>query len=161
MSFVSTSGSESDAEAGALDCRARLVVKRSRIPGAGDGLFWKGATRARKDAGCFRLEKGTIVLQEEARVIGSKAVKRIFEEKEWQDAYPVIEYNKGVSLDIRGTLLYKLNHAESSSKQCNTTMKRCGHGTLKVIAKRHIYEDEELCWCYSDNWLAGKSQSCH
>jgi hypothetical protein len=119
-----------------------LKVCPSTIEGAGDGLFLSSE---------WVLE-GQILLEEEAIAIKRSQAKTILKDPHWTHANPVIQCNSNRYLDIRKLLLYKANHCESQSRNCNVRVQQVGLNKLQMVALRDIDENEELMWEYSPTW---------
>lgn len=116
-----------------------LEVRPSTIPGAGDGLFLVSRFKP----------SGTILLSEEAPPLKRAAATKIMNLPEWRGKQPVIQLSGDRFLDIRQLLLYKTNHAESSSPKCNAYISQVGPTRLTITASRGIWHGEEIMWEYS------------
>ena len=121
------------------DVPPRLTVKLSTIVGAGDGLFL--ASR--------RVCAGDSVLEEEAVAIKRPAAKQILAIPKWRHANPIIQAHGDNYFDIRALLLYKSNHADSSSSACNAYCTQLGPTRLALVARRDIWKGEEILWEYA------------
>ena len=120
----------------------RLRIRRSHIPNGGDGLFFESASAP----------AGRKLLVEQAAILKRPEAKKVLADPTWASANPVIQMNGDRFLDIRRCLLYKSNHAPSSSSQCNCEVECVGNGMLALVARRTVRRGEELLWEYSPTW---------
>ena len=116
-----------------------LTVKPSRIPNAGQGLFL--ASRF--------VPAGAVLVEEEAISIRRPAAKKIMNLPAWQGRQPVIQGSGNRFLDIRLLLMYKANHCDASSPNCNVYVSQHGPSRLTMTTLRGIWRDEEILWEYS------------
>ena len=120
----------------------RLKIRKSLIEGAGDGLFFNSSSAP----------AGRRLLVEQAPVVKRPEAKKILADPTWAQANPVIQMNGDRFLDIRRLLLYKSNHALSTSQRCNADVELVGNGTVALVARRTIRRGEEILWEYSPTW---------
>lgn len=128
-----------DDEDEANEAQPVLKVKTSRIPNAGQGLFL--ASRF--------VPAGAVLVAEEAIAIRRPAAKKIMNMPAWRGLQPVIQGSGNRFLDIRLLKIYKANHCESTSPNCNACVSQSGPARLTMTALRGIWRDEEILWEYS------------
>jgi hypothetical protein len=118
-----------------------LIVKQSNIPNGGQGLFLASRFVA----------AGAIIVQEEAIAIRRPAAKKIMNMPAWRGLQPVIQGSANRFLDIRLLKIYKANHCEATSSNCNSYVSQNGPARLTMTAVRNIWRGEEILWEYSQS----------
>jgi len=116
-----------------------LIVKASMIPNAGQGLFL--ASRF--------VPAGAVLIEEEAIAIKRREAKKITNMPAWRNRQPVIQGGGNRFLDIRLLTIYKANHCEATSPNCNACVSQSGPARLTMTALRNIWRHEEILWEYS------------
>ena len=90
-----------------------------------------------------------VLLEEQGIAIRRPEAKKIQSLPEWKGLHPVIQASGDRFLDIRLLRLYKANHISSSSPKCNAYVTQRGPARLTMIARRDIWQEEEILWEYS------------